>query len=105
MLQGGAGGQGAGPKALPAAPSSLPQPEPLQLLLLLLLLLLPLPLPYQLQLMHVLDLGPPGSLLVHLYPASLASSFSLPFLPGKWGSTPPSVSSLRFLQEVGLGLV
>ena len=29
VLQGGAGGQGAGPKALPAAPSSLPQPEPL----------------------------------------------------------------------------
>ena len=28
-LQGVAGGQGAGPKALPAAPSPLPQPEPL----------------------------------------------------------------------------
>ena len=45
VLQGGAGGQWAGPRALPAAPSSLPQPEPLQLLLPLLLLLLPPPLP------------------------------------------------------------
>ena len=102
VLQGGAGGQGAGPKALPAAPSSLPQPEPLQLLLLLLLLLLPLPLPCQPLLRLVPDLGPPGSPLVHWCLASLASSSFLPFLPGKWGSTPPSVSSL---QEVGLGLV
>ena len=65
VLQGGAGGQGAGPKALPAAPSSLPQPEPLQLLLPLLLLLLPLPLPCQPLLRLVPDLGPLGSPLVH----------------------------------------
>ena len=45
VLQGGAGGQGAGPKALPEAPSSLPQPEPLLMLLLFLLLPLPRKLP------------------------------------------------------------
>ena len=103
VLQGGAGGQGAGPKALPAAPSSLPQPEPLQLLMLL-LLLLPLLLPLlplgQPLLRHVLYLELLDSPLVHL--ASPASSSSLPSLLGKWGSTLPSVSSLL---EVGQGRV
>ena len=45
VLQGGAGGQGAGPKALPEAPSSLPQPEPLLMLVLFLQLPLPRKLP------------------------------------------------------------
>ena len=83
VLQGGAGGQGAGPKALPAAPSSLPQPEPLQLLLLLLLLLLPLPQPCLPRLRPVPDPGPPGNPRVHYSLASQASSSSLPFLPEK----------------------
>ena len=99
-LQGGAGGQGTGPRAPPPAPSSLPQPEPLLLLLLPLLMpQLQLP-PFLPLLRHVLCLELLSSSQVHF--ASPASFSSLLSPLGRWGSTLPWISSLL---ELGPGQV